>query len=191
MRLSPVWVAVVAISAPVSFSVPANGQTSDLSSVGTPLSLPPQKSASELMASPEVLKAQANTPITPTQNNTNPRPNDTPVIPDNTQPTSTTTPVVPNTIRPRPTIIRPPGNQSLPQQDTPNRIQVPINPGKQPTIQNNIPPSTRPIIPEVPQAQPSPSPQSQETKVLVGEVLIRTEQGPLPQELQKPSLWGN
>ena len=181
MRLSPVWVAVMAISAPLSFSVPANGQSSELSPVRTKsLSLP--RSASELMASPEVLKAQGNTPITPSQNDSQPTQNTT--TPNNTQPKPNATPVTPDTTQPTPLIIRPPGGGGLPQQETPNRIQIPINPGKQPSIQNNVPPSTQPSTPEVPGAQPSTAPQSQETRVLVGEVVIRSEQGPLSQELQ-------
>ncbi len=177
MRLSPVWVAVVAISAPLSLSLPANGQSPELSPVGTePLSLP--RSASELIASPEVLKAQGNTPITPSQNNTQPTPN-------NTQPRPNNTPVTPDTTPATPPINRPPGGGAASQQETPNRIQIPINPGRQPTIQNNIPPSAQPTTPAVPEnVQPSQAPQSQEPRVLVGEVVIRSEQGSLSQELQ-------
>ncbi len=182
MRLSPVWVAVVAISAPPSLSLPANGQTSDPSQSETkPLSLPQRMANVSKVTTPnviyvetlprkpktlrsaEVLKAQANTQPAPPQ-------------------TNQTTPNIP---RVTPPVIRPPGTGSSPQQETPNRINIPINPGRAPTIENNIPPSAPPSTPPLPgNAQPSQAPQLQEPKVLAAEVTVRSEQGALSQELQ-------
>lgn len=188
IRLYPVWVTVVAIWAPL-ISLPANGQTSAASLLGTQ----PLKRWSEAAAvpmkvinqnvivltfpgSPKViaskgLLAQANTPPTPAQ---------TPQTPPNTNQTP------PNITPETPSIIPPAGTGSAPQQQTPNQIQIPINPTKPPTIRNNIPPAPQPTTPQLPgNAQPSQAPQLQEPKVLVGEVALSNEQGqPLSPELQ-------
>ena len=184
MRLSLVWVAAVTLSAPLSLSLPANGQTSEPSQSETkPLSPPQQltkvsRDASQnviyvetlprkqtmFLRSAGVLKAQANTrsPLPPSTNQT-----------------------TPNIPRIRPPVIRPPGTGGSPQQETPNRIQIPINPGRTPSIENNIPPSAPPSTPPLPgNAQPSQAPQLQEPKVLAAEVAVRSEQGSLSQDLQ-------
>jgi outer membrane protein insertion porin family len=174
IRLSPVWVAVVAISVPV-VSLPANGQTAP-SSAGTQALKRRPQTAKAIVASSAMLLAQPNGPPTPAQN-TQPQPNTTNTPPNGTQQTP------PNITPETPPIIRPPGTQNQPQQETPNQIQVPINPGKPPSIQNNIPPAAQPTTPG--NAQPGEAPNLQEPKVLVSEVAITTEQGqPLSPELQ-------
>lgn len=183
MRLSLVWVAVVTLSTPL-ISLPANGQTSEPSQSETkPLSRPQQltkvsrdvsqnviyvetlpRKQTMFLRSAGVLKAQANTrsPLPPAKNQT-----------------------TPNVPRIRPPVIRPPGTGGSPQQETPNRIQIPINPGRTPSIENNIPPSAPPTTPPPPgNAQPSQAPQLQEPRVLAAEVAVRSEQGSLSQELQ-------
>jgi outer membrane protein insertion porin family len=85
-------------------------------------------------------------------------------------------------------IYRPPGTEGLPQQETPNEIQVPINPDDTPSPDTNINllparPSTRSApLPE--NTQPSTDPALPEPQVLVSEVLINTQQGQLLEELQ-------
>jgi outer membrane protein insertion porin family len=129
---------------------------------------------------------------------------DTAPVPDRVQPnqsppsTPTQTPTVP--------IIPAPGTQSTPQQETPNRIQVPINgdgqpaPGSFPNQPNQpIPPSppateqtqppeeiqpSPPATPAPEQTQPDTTPEAAEPRVLVAEVAVSSETGELPQELQ-------
>jgi outer membrane protein insertion porin family len=103
-------------------------------------------------------------------------------------------------------IIPAPGTQSTPQQETPNRIQVPINgdgqpaPGSFPNQPNQpIPPSppateqtqppeeiqpSPPATPAPEQTQPDTTPEAAEPRVLVAEVAVSSETGELPQELQ-------
>lgn len=106
-----------------------------------------------------------------------------PSTPANSQPNQTTpnseTPVVPG--------VQSPGTEGAPQQETPNQIQVPINPGT-PSIENNInPPASEPTTPATPapgNTQPETAPAASEPRVLVSEVVVTTEQGQLSEGLQ-------
>jgi len=92
-------------------------------------------------------------------------------------------------------IIRPPGTEAVPQQETPGQIQIPVTPGaptpgaipSPPTIPAPapapVPPAAQPEpAPEL--APPTPAPEAAEPRVLVAEVAVRGEQVELPQELQ-------
>lgn len=135
IRLSPIWVSVVAIAAPLGLSLPATGKTAASSAGSEPVS--PQEKAtvsntvgayngaslqnavveplhihSKAFASPEVLG----------QTTTTPAPTTTPETP---QPTAPST-----------------DNQGAPQQDTPDQIQVPISPSTPSNNNNNLAPNT-------------------------------------------------
>lgn len=119
-------------------------------------------------------------------------------------PTTTPAPagVQPNQSLPNPVseppadpIIRTPGTQSTPQQETPNQIQVPVTPGAPPpgAIPSQPAPSAPPGVPAPETAPPTPAPETAppdatpeaaEPRVLVAEVAVRSEQAELPQELQ-------
>ena len=151
------WVAVVALTAPL-LSLPATGQTSE-PSLGTEVLSPQVKAAfsnvvvetvalqpkpmpapSLHSASADLLKVQTPTTPTPTQTNQS-APNTAPAV---------QAPVP---------VIRPPGTQGAPQQETPNRIQIPINPDNSAPDNNVNPPSAQPSNPNAPgNAQPSPTP---------------------------------
>jgi len=239
---------LLAIAAPLSLSLPATGQTSDLSAAGSELRLLPQKPAAfskkitsenvvvetvpvqpKTMASSEVLMVQ--TPTTPAADETdestpNPAPqtpsvpiirppgtegtpqqetpnqiqvpinSDTPSpdsninqpavqpdIPENAQPNQSTPNTAPETQSEQ--ITPPPGTEGAPQQETPDQIQ--ITPGI-PSLDNNIiPPAGEPSTPSAPlpeNAQPETAPAVSEPQVLVSEVVVSSEAGQLPAELQ-------
>jgi len=92
-------------------------------------------------------------------------------------------------------VTLPSGLEAAPQQETPDQIQIPITPGgRTPSIEDNVTPPPEPApTPPVPTPQPEqspqqtpqvPQPQVQEQQVLVGEVLVTSEQGELAPELQ-------
>ena len=218
MRLSPVWMAVLAIASPFSSSLPASGQTSKLSAVGTKPLSPQQETAAfarevgahglapvqnvivetvpvqaKPLVSPEVRHAQAPT-ITPgsadPDNNINPpsaQPS-SPSTPGSVQPSQSTPNTAPGTQR-VPPIIRPPGTEGIPQQETPNQIQIPINGDGAPSPDNNNinPPPAQPSTPSAPlpeNTQPNTAPEASDPQVLVSEVVVSSAQGQLSQELQ-------
>lgn len=126
--------------------------------------------------------------------------------PDSDNPAAPTTePATPPTVPVQPA----PGTESLPQQETPNRIQVPVTPNGAPapgSVPNQpnppIPPSTpapeqtqpptdalppTPTQPGTPgETQPTPEtqPEAAEPRVLVAEVAVSSETGTLSEELQ-------
>jgi outer membrane protein insertion porin family len=130
--------------------------------------------------------------------------------PDSDRPTAPTAePATPPKVPVQPA----PGTESLPQQETPNRIQIPVTPNGAPapgSVPNQpnppIPPSTpapeqtqpptdapppAPTQPEAPgETQPTPetppeaTPEAAEPRVLVAEVAVTSETGTLPEELQ-------
>ncbi|MDV2992388.1 MAG: Outer membrane protein assembly factor BamA [Chroococcidiopsis sp. SAG 2025] len=126
--------------------------------------------------------------------------------PDSDNPAAPTTePATPPTVPVQPA----PGTESLPQQETPNRIQVPVTPNGAPapgSVPNQpnppIPPSTpapeqiqpptdalppTPTQPGTPgETQPTPEtqPEAAEPRVLVAEVAVSSETGTLTEELQ-------
>ena len=177
------WVAVVALTAPF-LSLPATGQTSE-PSLGTEALSPQVKAAfsnvvvetvalqpkpmpapSLHSASADLLKVQTPTTPTPTQTNQS-APNTAPAV---------QAPVP---------VIRPPGTQGAPQQETPNRIQIPINPDNSAPDNNVNPPSAQPSTPPAPgNAQPSQTPNLPEPQVLAAEVVVRTPEGELSEQLR-------
>ena len=118
---------------------------------------------------------QIQVPINPDSSpndNTNPLP----PRPGNTQPNSPpeqpSAPVTPS-----------PGTEGAPQQETPDQLQIPINPDSSPNDNINLPP-LQPGTPPAPEnAQPSQAPVP-EPRVLAAEVLVRTSEGELSAELQ-------
>lgn len=179
MRLDPVWVAIVAIAAPLSAS-PATGQTASLTVASSAPKTVVKSNISKNNFVVDTLPQKAiATTISQTLPNTQTSPNTTPgAEPDE--------PVTP-----------PSGVEAAPQQETPDQIQIPITPGgRTPSIEDNVTPSpqvpTTPPTPQVPTPQPElppqtpqvPEPQVQEPQVLVGEVLVTSEQGELAPELQ-------
>ena len=110
---------------------------------------------------------------------------------------------------PTPAVPLIPGRQSVPQQGTPDRIQIPLdgeldpgsNPNQQPsqpgtptpegtqpgTPTTPTPEGTQPGTPTTPTpegTQPGTDPQAAEPRVLVAEVAVRSETGELPEQLQ-------
>ena len=109
--------------------------------------------------SPQKLPVLSQTPITP-----------------NPAPTPATEPVTPE-----------PGTESLPQQETPNRIEFDLTPGapSQPSIDVPAPPPTVEPAPTPENIQPSPAPVPDlpEARVLVGEVVVSGVEGELENEV--------
>lgn len=92
--------------------------------------------------------------------------------------------LTPNTEIPDAPGVQSPGTEGSPQQETPNQIQVPINPGT-PSIDNNInPPASEPPVPPSPGTTQPTAPAASEPRVLVSEVVVTTEQGQLSEGLQ-------
>lgn len=89
-------------------------------------------------------------------------------------------------VRPQEPLITPPGTESTPRQETPNRVEFNVTPGtpsleiNPPTINPNQP--TTPTLPTIP--TPAPIPQ-QEARVLVAEVQVRGVSGQLQDEVYK------
>ncbi len=141
-----------------------------------------------------------NTPTTQTQPNSS-APTLSPQTPPSVPQTPPTVPILPA-----------PGTESLPQQQTPNRIQVPISPPGQPAPgsfpnqpsqptsppeaapENTQPtsppppaPSTQPTSPPPPapeNTQPGTTEEAAQPRVLVAEVVVSSETGQLSAELQ-------
>ena len=136
-----------------------------------------------------------------------------PVTPNPNAPDANTAPPITEPATPPTVPVQPaPGTESLPQQETPNRIQVPLTPNGAPapgSVPNQpnppIPPSTpapeqtqpptdalppAPAQPGAPGDQPAPdtqpeaTPEAAEPRVLVAEVAVSSETGTLPEELQ-------
>jgi len=197
MRLSPACLAVLAltsqapaaIATPLSLALPAKQKNHNLSVVGTKI-LSPLSQTAKALASPGVLEVQSNTlpsPAPPGQQSA-PSLNKTP---GNPVPSSgVQTPGTPNLPLQTPSVpvLPSPGTGHLPQQPTPNQIQIPITPSPQqrPTINNNLnlPPANQ--TPPAPgNAQPTAAPQLQDPRVLVAEVEVTNAEGQaLPPDLQ-------
>ena len=160
MRLSPLLLAAIAATTTMSLSSPANGQTSNPggNSSGTP------RGNVIIDAVPDSGEA------TPGSNQ--PRP---------------TTPLG-EPVRPQEPLITPPGTESTPRQETPNRVEFNITPGtpslevNPPTINPTQPQPTTPTLPTP--RTPAPSTQ-QEARVLVAEVQVRGVSGQLQNEVYK------
>lgn len=133
---------------------------------------------------------------TPTPDSNTPTPNRSPQTPPSVPQTPPTVPILPA-----------PGTESLPQQQTPNRIQVPISPPgqaapssfpNQPSqpVAPPAPEGTQPSVPATPApegTQPTPAPEENQPdtgteaaqpRVLVAEVVVSSEAGELSPELQ-------
>jgi outer membrane protein insertion porin family len=108
-------------------------------------------------------------------------------------PAPTTTPTPPTTaptpINPSVPVTPAPGNEGVPQQETPNQLEFDITPGdRTPTINNNTPQAptdTAPGATPTPGSTTPPEAGSEENpEVLVGEVLVRSQEGQLTPELE-------
>ncbi len=146
----------------------------------TPIIRPPGTEAAPQQETPNRIQVPIDSDAPSPPSNPN-NPAIQPSTPANSQPNQTTpeTPVVPG--------VQSPGTEAAPQQETPNQIQVPINPGT-PSIDNNInPPASEPTTPATPapgNTQPETAPAASEPRVLVSEVVVTTEQGQLSEGLQ-------
>ncbi len=205
----------------------AQGKSVPLTPAATLAALTPNQPAKTQLGKvmPLVAQATPDTQQTPNQiqipispGSSSP-PSNPSTVPDQVQPnqsaprrTPQTPPTVPQTT-PTVPVIPPPGTESLPQQETPNRIQIPINPGGQPAPgpfpnQPNqpIPPSTpapaqtqppediqppaetppgTPTTPGTEETQPGTTPEAAEPRVLVAEVAVSSETGQIiSEELQ-------
>lgn len=149
------WVAVAALTAPL-VALPATGQTS-------------HSSLNELLFFPKKMVASrdSNQDIQHLAQTTTPKP-----IP-NITPEQPPVPVLP-----------PFGTEGSPQQETPDQLQIPINPDSSPD-ENINPPPPQPSTPATPDpnTQPSQAPLP-EPRVLAAEVLVTTAEGELSAELQ-------
>ncbi|MEA5604353.1 BamA/TamA family outer membrane protein [Nostoc sp. UHCC 0252] len=226
MRLSPVLLAVVAITAPLGGSLSANAETADNSKQTTEVltletNQQPEKNTSQLGSSksleirsnlpavieeqksrivavypanpaanvtPEVIVPSSTTPKTAQQTpQINPNPTQQPfpapdipppgIQPLTPSPTPETTPV-PEDVNPSTTEPILPTTPDVPFPDGQQRTPAP-NPGATPSPQNVNPPT----IPE--NTQPSPAPEANDPRVLVSEVLIRSQAGQLSPELEE------
>ncbi|HEY9693065.1 MAG TPA: BamA/TamA family outer membrane protein [Oculatellaceae cyanobacterium] len=159
MRLSPLLLAAIAATTTMSLSSPANGQTPN--PAGNPSGTPGSGNVI-IDAAPDSGEA----------------------TPGSSQPSPTSPLGEP--IRPQEPLITPPGTESTPRQETPNRVEFNITPGtpsleiNPPTINPNQP--TTPTLPTIP--TPAPIPQ-QEARVLVAEVQVRGVSGQLQDEVYK------
>ena len=152
-----------------------------------------------------------------------PNQNQSPSTPDTSSPSAN--PQIPESIKPKqsppsaptrpPTVpvLPAPGTESLPQQETPNRIRIPVGPNADPapgTFPNQpnqpIPPTspepeqTQPTTPAIPtpeqtqpstpaiptpeQTQPGTTPEAADPRVLVAEVAVNSEAGELTEQLR-------
>lgn len=216
MRIDPVWVATVAIAAPLSWSLAATGQTAQSLTVAAssppktvvkPNStknnfvveiLPTKARATSILRHPTPSKISQTTPNTTpgTQpNQETPPPSTNGGSGQQTPPINQTGPNTTPGTQPDEPVTLPSGLEAAPQQETPDQIQIPITPGgRTPSIEDNVTPPPEPApTPPVPTPQPEqspqqtplvPQPQVQEQQVLVGEVLVTSEQGELAPELQ-------
>ena len=190
MRLSPVLVTVVAIATPLGNSLSANAQTlnnfKEKTKVFIALTNQDHSVASVLRTTPvSVAKPEIIVPTSTTQNTAQNLPQTTPfpdIPPPNTQQqTPNLTP---------PTKTPTPGNSNLPfpntQQQTPNLTPGNPNPNTQQQTPNLTPgnpnPNTQQQTPN--NTSPEESPQANETRVLVSEVLVRSEAGQLAPDLE-------
>ena len=158
MRLSPLLVAVLATTTILNLSTPASGQT----------------------AKPGVRQSQQPSSGTAAPGNV--------VVPAQRVPTSppTTSPSVDPT-SPDVPVIRPPGTEATPQQETPNSVEFDITPGP-PSLENptqpSPPPTPQPQQPQQPQQPSTPKPPAQpEARVLVSEVVVRGVEGQLQEQV--------
>lgn len=148
----------------------------------TPIIRPPGTEAAPQQETPNRIQVPIDSDApSPTSNPNNPAIQ--PSTPANSQPNQT----APNSEIPVVPGVQSPGTEAAPQQETPNQIQVPINPGT-PSIDNNInPPASEPNTPATPapgNTQPETAPAASEPRVLVSEVVVTTEQGQLSEDLQ-------
>jgi outer membrane protein insertion porin family len=206
MRVSPLLLAVLAASTTLSLSTAASGQTINAvkESAENPAEVPTEASVprsvivptvSEPEKSPSEVVGQAPNPLSAPMMLTQAAEKATPspsapgsvvvpavVVPekspsggeDTTPATSPSQITVPQT-EPLP-VLRSPGTQSTPQQETPDRIQFNLTPG-QPSLENINPPQLAPNTQPTPStATPPPQP---DVRVLVGEVQVSGVQGDL------------
>ena len=202
MRLSSIWMAVVAITSPFGLSLPATGQTDQLqpeplASLDEVLGQSPTTPEPDPtnQSTPNTTPETETQPVTPAPGTEGPQQETPdqipiPITPDTTSPNNNTnsTPNATPETETQP-VIPAPGTEGEPQQETPDQIPIPITPDTPgtPSIENNInPPTTPPSIPPAPgNAQPSAAPQLPEPRVLAAEVVVTTPEGaPLSEELQ-------
>ncbi|WP_041226394.1 BamA/TamA family outer membrane protein [Crinalium epipsammum] len=159
MRLSPLLLAAIAATTTMSLSSPANGQTPN--PAGNPSGKP---GSGNVIIDAAPVSGEA--------------------TPGSNQPKPTTPLGEP--VRPQEPLITPPGTESTPRQETPNRVEFNITPGA-PSLEIN-PPTTNPTQPTTPTLPtiptPAPIPQ-QEARVLVAEVQVRGVSGQLQDEVYK------
>jgi outer membrane protein insertion porin family len=235
MRLSPVLLAVVAITVPLGGSLSANAETANSSKQTTKVltletNQQPEKDTNQFDSSksleiranlaaviekqksrivavypanpaanakPEVIVPTSTTPKTAQQTpQINPSPTQQPspapdiAPPEIQQPTPSPTPEtapVPENVNPPttepllPTTPEPSTAPGVPFPDGQQRTPAP-NPGATPSPQNVNPPTT-PTTPG--NTQPSTAPEANDPRVLVSEVLIRSQAGQLSPELEE------
>lgn len=159
-----------------------NGTTNPTQTPVTPITRPPGTEGAPQQETPNRIQVPIDSDApSPTSNPNNPAIQ--PSTPANSQPNQAT----PNSETPVAPGDQAPGTEAAPQQETPNQIQVPINPGA-PSIDNNInPPASEPNTPTTPapgNTSPETAPAASEPRVLVSEVVVTTEQGQLSEGLQ-------
>lgn len=178
MRLSPLLAAMLAATASISLAKPTSGQTSQS------VSDAPESNSSQV------------TPPTPTPNsitvNTIPLPPSPSreaqlhlIVPAKRSQAASVLDLLAQTqTQPEP-VVPTTGDQSTPQQETPNTIEFDI-PSGTPTNQENATPDqpsqpTQPSTPETPSTQTAPA--AEEARVLVAEVVVTGAEGALENEV--------
>jgi outer membrane protein insertion porin family len=167
MRLSPLLMAVFAVSTTL-MSTPARSQTVKPAAEDGEQQAGSTSRVSENrnVIVPTVSVPEASPPTLRGQNPTTPS--------SDGEPFRSPVPVIP-----------PPGTESTPRQETPNRIEFNVTPGP-PSLEVN-PPTISPAqpIPNRPQTPSTSTPQQQEARVLVAEVQVTGVQGELQEQVYK------
>lgn len=177
MRLSYLWITILAASTPLVFSEVAQGQTLEPVSDSAPQPAPSVSGASSLQnAIVPALRVPDSSEISVSQNIVVPtEPVSPPGEVGQTPSTPSPGPLSPS---PAPPEIPPAGTESTPQQETPNQIEFNITPPA-PSPTPAIPPQPTPTVPPTPAPTPTPTPSESEARVLVAEVQVRGVEGEL------------
>ncbi len=157
MRLSPVWVAMVAIATPLGGSPSANAQTINSSEQTTEVFTP---EINQAVPASETLNFQSNSTEVPSF---------VTILPVQTAEKKTSDVIIPTLITPQVGQTSEASANLLPQ--PPNSV-----PGIIPPILSQSVPSTTP--------ETTPNPNAEEPRVLVSEVVVRPETGQLTSELE-------
>jgi len=159
MRLSPLLLAAIAATTTMGLSSPASGQTPN--PAGNPSGTP---GSGNVIIDAAPVSGEA--------------------TPGSSQPSPTSPLGEP--IRPQERLISPPGTESTPRQETPNRVEFNITPGT-PSLEINPPAinPNQPTSPTLPTPRPPAQIPQQEARVLVAEVQVRGVSGQLQDEVYK------